>query len=347
MLNRVTSHKYEKMEDKSMDKQLKTVMRGILLDRYGIDIDQAKCHFSTQNNAFIFPGEPFMIRVSATPKKTRAEILSELMWLDDLKQFKQTVCEPSVSLRGNLLEEFEIDGKTYRASMFRTARGVIKTTTDMKPMYFICCGDLLGAIHHVSTDEREKGFKFMRGTKAADFAELKERVHDKIPAEIMARIDGIEAKVNALSQEIGHYGICHGDFHMNNFFVEENNIWVFDFDGCAYAHYLYDIASFVQACFLRGYGAGRDLRVVMEEDILHYFKIGYTLNKKCEDDFWDNLDLFMLYRTALTYMALCEIDHIGVVDDVQKIKQFFGYLMTQDDIMMAMTNAMKQMGAMI
>ena len=330
-----------------MNEELKSAMRGILLERYGIDIDRAKCCFSTQNYAFIFPGEPFMIRVSATPQKTRAEILSELMWLDDLKQFKQTICEPNVSLQGNLLEEFEINGRTYRASMFRTARGVIKTTTDMKPMYFICCGELLGVIHHVSTDEREKGFRFMRGTKTDDFSALKERVREKVPAEILERINEIEAKVAALPQEIGHYGICHGDFHMNNYFVEENNVWVFDFDGCAYAHYLYDVASFIQACFLRGYGAGRDLREVMENEILHYFKIGYTLNMECDEHFWDNLDVFMMYRTALTYMALCEIDHIGVVDDTQKIKQFFAYLITQDDIMAAMTNAMKHMGAMI
>jgi len=120
-----------------MNEELKKSMREILSERYGVDIDRAKCCFFTQNYAFIFPGEPFMIRVSATPKKTRAEILSELIWLDDLKQFKQTVCEPNLSRRGNLLEEFEVDGHTYRASMFRTARGVLKTTTEITPMFFI------------------------------------------------------------------------------------------------------------------------------------------------------------------------------------------------------------------
>ena len=329
-----------------MNEQLKSAMRDILLERYGIDIQSAQCYFSTQNYAFIFPGEPFMIRVSATPKKTRSEILSELMWLDDLKQFKQTVCEPNISLKGNLLEEFEIDGKTYRASMFRTARGVIKTTTEITPRFFICCGDLLGTIHHVSTDEREKGFHFKRGTKVDDFAAMKDRVKDKIPAEIMEHISAIEARVAALPQDVGRYGLCHGDFHMNNFFVDENNVWVFDFDGCAYAHYLYDIASFIQACFLKGYGAGRDLREVMEKEVLHYFKIGYSLNKECDEHFWDDLELFLQFRTALTYLALCEIDHIGVVADTQKAKRYFEYLVSQEDVLAAMSNAKKQMGSM-
>jgi hypothetical protein len=64
--------KRKEMDD--MNEALQKAMREILMDRYGIDIDRAKCHFSTQNYAFVFPGEPFMIRVSATPKKTRSEI---------------------------------------------------------------------------------------------------------------------------------------------------------------------------------------------------------------------------------------------------------------------------------
>jgi Ser/Thr protein kinase RdoA (MazF antagonist) len=330
-----------------MNEELKQKMKVVLQERYGVDIDKAKCYFSTQNFAFVFPGEPFMIRVSATEKKTRSEIMSELMWVDDLKLFKQTICEPNVSLLGNILEEFEIDGKIYRASMFRTARGVIKETTDMTPMFFICVGDLLGTIHYVSTNERESGLKFKRSSQQEKFSALKERVFDKVPEGIKERILKIEEKVNALPQEIGRYGICHGDFHMNNFFVEENNVWVFDFDGCAYANYLYDVASFVQACFLRGYGAGKDLRKLMNEDMLHYFKIGYNLNMKCPDNFWDDLELFIEYRTALTYMSLLEIDNIGVVDDSNKIKQFFAYIISQDDIMDAMTGAMKNARGLI
>ena len=46
-------------------------------------------------------------------------------------------------------------------------------------------------------------------------------------------------------------------------------------------------------------------------------------------------------------MSQCEIDHIGVVDDTQKCKQFFAYLILQDDIMAAMTNAIKNAKALI
>lgn len=327
-----------------MNEEQKRIMREILLERYGVDIDKAQVHYSTQNYAFIFPEESFMIRVSMTAKKSKSEILSELMWVDDLKSFKQTVCEPNPSLHGRLLEEFEINGITYRASMFRKARGTIKATTNMTPMFFICVGDLLGTIHYVSTNERELGVRYRRKALSEAFEEKRQRAGDKIPQTVQARLTEIVEKVNALPQELGQYGICHGDFHLNNFFVEENNIWLFDFDGCVYANYLYDVASFVQACFLMGFKAGEDCREVLYKEILPYFKIGYELNKECEQEYWADLELFIAYRTAFSYLSLLEIDDCGVVSDLDRIKGFFSFILMQDNVLDAMTKALKGQG---
>ncbi len=328
-----------------MNEELKQKMREVLQERYGVDIEEAVCRYSTQNYAFIFQEKPYMIRVSISPKKTRKEILSELMLVDDLKPFKQTICEPNESLNGFFLEEFEIDGRLYRASMFRTARGNIKLTTEMKPMFFICVGDLLGAIHHVSSNERELGIQYSRKKMSDNFEELRNRVKEHIPPEIEGRILAVQKEVDSLPEELGRYGICHGDFHINNFFVEENNIWLFDFDGCTYANYMYDVASFVQACFLMGYKAGEDCRKVLYEDILPYFKTGYELNKECDGHYWDHLELFLTYRAAIAYMSLLEIDECGVVDNLEHIRRFLGYIISQDNALDAMTTALKRQAA--
>lgn len=322
-----------------MNEELKKQMREILLERYGVDIDEAVFRFSTQNYAFIFPDKPFMIRVSMSPTKTRKEILSELMWVDDLKRVKQTICEPSPSLQGNILEEFEINQTTYRASMFRKARGNMKATTDMNPMFFICAGDLLGTIHHVSTDEREIGMKYGRKILSEDIEAIRKRVWKDVPEEMKGRILEIEEQVHALPQDVGRYGLCHGDFNINNFLVDENNIWLFDFDNCTYADYRYDITSFIQACLLVGYKPGEDCRKVLYEDILPYFKIGYTLNKECSDDYWEHLELFLSYNAMVAYLMLFELKVCGVVDDLDKIRQFFGYIVSQPDILAGLTMA--------
>lgn len=325
-----------------MDEKLLESIKQILNQRYGVDTSVAKVFFSTQNYAFIFPDSPYMIRVSITPRKTRREILSEIMWLDDVKSFAATICEPSPSLMGNMLEEFEIDGVMYRAAMFRTAIGKVKPAIEMDSMFFLCVGELLGKVHKASTSEREIGMNFRRSSLSENFDKLVDLYKGNIPHDILNNIISIRDKVHALPQDIGHYGLCHGDFHLNNFFVDNNNIWLFDFDSCCYADYLYDIAAFIQSCLLFGYRSGDDMKSVIYDDIVHWFRIGYEMNHTMPEAHWAQLESLIEYRSAYTYLALAGIDECGITDDIMKIKQFFSFLLTQEDITNAMTQALKR-----
>ena len=324
-----------------MDEKLMQQMREFLSDYYGVDIQQAVCKYSTQNYAFIFPDKPYMIRVSMTPRKNRREILSELMWVDDLKQFKQTICEPETSLRDKIIEEFVIDGNTYRASMFRTARGNVQATTEITPMFFICVGELLGMIHKVSTDEQKLGMHYQRKSMQEFNSERRAQVWNLLDEEQKKKIDVILDKIDALPKKTGVYGLCHGDFHMDNFFVEANNIWLFDFDSCMYAHYMYDVVTIIVDCLQKGYKRGKDCRKIIEEDIMPYFKIGYCLNKECGEDYWDALELFVNYRIAVIVMALKEIKTCGVRDNLDEVRQFYENIFAADDCIDAMTAALK------
>ncbi|MBD5560711.1 MAG: phosphotransferase, partial [Clostridia bacterium] len=321
-----------------MDEQLKQSIGKYLEDLYGVDINDGVIHFSTQNYAIIFPGSPYMIRISMTPRKSRQEIVSELMWVDDLKQFKQTICEPNISKKGRLLEEFEIDGVTYRTSMFRTARGNVQEVVNFTPMFFVCVGDLLGTIHHVSTEERSLGMHYKRRTQLEQFREQKEVAWDRLSPEIQERVSAVEKAVSELPDTLGTYGLCHGDFHANNFFVEANNVWLFDFDGCCYANYLYDIASFISSSFLQGFGFGRDARTVLEEELLPHFRYGYELNHKLPEELWDLLPLFLAYRVAYTVLMLAMIENYGL-GDIQQMKQYFNDLLLADNILNGITAA--------
>lgn len=325
-----------------MNDNITQQLREKILYHYGEDINNAKVFFSTQNYAFIFPDKPFMIRVSKTAQKSRSEILSELMWLDDLKSYANTVCEPHPSLQDHFLEEFDIEGSHYRASMFRTARGNVKATVEMTPMFFICVGELLGKIHKASTNEREIGMNYKRSSMTDKISALMEKHRGKLSGKLLSNIEQVIAEVDSLPQDIGEYGICHGDFHKANFFVEHNNIWVFDFDSCCYSHYLFDIATFIQDCMLHGYRAGEDMHKVVYEEILPYFMIGYKLNQQCGEGYRDKLELFIKYRTIHTLLALLGITECGIGVDLGHIRDFCSNALTSDDILGAISEMMRQ-----
>lgn len=320
-----------------MNEELKKKLGDFIKDCYGVDIEEAQFHFSTQNYAFIFPGKPYMIRVSMAPTKTRQEILSELLWVDDLKAFKQTICEPSPSLHGRILEECEINGIVYRASMFRTARGTVRRANDLDPMYFICVGDLLGAVHEASADQMKLGIRYKRQDSRDRVQQLLEDAKEKLSAEVFERMREIEASVNAIERTEENFGLCHGDFHSNNFFVEANNIWLFDFDGCHYNHYLYDIGSFLVDCLMNGYLPKKDARECLYEDIMPYFKIGYGLHRNVDESFYEKLELFLSYRALIATTNLVFIEKCGVTDDLDRYKKLFFNMVSAPDLLAVLT----------
>ena len=327
-----------------MEKELQ-VLREELLKCYGLDINKAKCFFSTQNYAFIFPGEPHMIRVSIGSVKTREETMSEVLWVDDLKQFSETVCEPFPSLKKHIVEEFEIDGVHYRAAMFRTARGAVREITDLDAMHFIAVGDLLGRIHAAGADSAKAGISYKRKKwyekQAPSFAYAREN----LPADLMERIDGIYEKVKAVPEDPRWFGMIHGDFHSNNYFVDGNNIWIFDFDECNYGYFMYDIASACITWLMNGYHMEKCRRDALNEDILPYFRTGYELHLKLPEEHWQLLELFIEYRTSIMAVSLSRIRSSGIVSDLEKARQFVIFPLMQENVLDGFDMIMRQAGA--
>jgi len=296
-----------------------------LMQMYGLNIDDARFFYSSTNCAFIFENNPFMIRVSFRNVKERANIISELLWVDDLKQFIETVCEPKPSNNNKLMEELVIDDNVYRICMFRTAKGSVLPIDKLTPLMLICIGELIGKIHSVSENEMDNDFKFNRGLLDGYFEFGKQLAYPKISDELKEWIEEVDAKVRSLDRSSKNFGLCHCDLHLNNFFVDINNVWLFDFDSAQYADYMYDVSTFLIMCLIFGYGHGRDAHKVIHEELLPYLKIGYSLAREVDDSFWDKVDLFIIYRTMNMSMQLCAFDDIGVVNDIVALKQMFAY----------------------
>lgn len=323
------------------------VIRKHLLDCYGLDINEAKCYFSTQNYAFIFPDKPNMIRVSIGKGKSREETLSEVLWVDDLKQFSETVCEPFPSLKNHIIEEFELDGVHYRAAMFRTAKGNVRDISKMDPMYFIAVGDFLGRIHAASADAASQGITYKR-KKWYDKREITiENARKVLSSEMMERIGQIYSRVKEVPEDPRWFGMIHGDFHTNNFFVDGNNIWAFDFDECCYGYFMYDIASALITWLMYGYGMDqkKTRRQALYEDILPYFKIGYGLHLNLPEEHWDTLELFLEDRCCVMALALSQIQKSGILKDLDATRQFVCFPLTQKDILDGFDTILKQAGA--
>ncbi|MEG0615409.1 MAG: hypothetical protein RR540_06590 [Oscillospiraceae bacterium] len=117
----------------------KETLRQGILDRFGRDISTASCTFSSRNYVFIF-GEgcfPAIIRVGTeTPERGVQDVLSELMWMDDLKNDIPNICQPLPSIENRMVERIAVGEKVYLLTMFRKANGAIFPDTQWTADYF-------------------------------------------------------------------------------------------------------------------------------------------------------------------------------------------------------------------
>jgi len=299
-----------------------------LLEKYSLDIANAKCNFSTRNYAFVFTMDycSVVIRVSPANLRTREEVMSEFMWVDDLKRFHTTVCQPYASAKNKAIEEFEVDGNPYRATLFRRAEGKILTYGDWNNQYFYNVGVSLGKLHKASADGYAQGFRYRRRQwheKATfDFNSFQYAFTD----EIIDIMNETKTKVMSMPKTLQTFGMIHGDYWPGNYFVSGDDIWVFDFDDCGYGYFMFDIVTsisqWIQEPKFMPHIKRRDL--LYDSGMLDSFKRGYLENYSLPNEAWKDLELFLKlrYMEQLTIM-------IPAFDD--RLREIIGFDMVELD----------------
>lgn len=292
-----------------MDEELFEKMSEFVKVLYGLNLNKAKMTYTVNNYLFQFEDLEEVIRINKKNHLTRSENLAEAYFVDDLKLFVDTICEPSPSKNGHLVEQMQIGNVTYFITKHRKAKGKVVPGKEIGPMYFLCCGEILGAIHKVSTAQRIEGIKYKRPNIIESLRELRENNKKLIPTYIDDQIGHMFANVCLSTTEVGRYGLCHGLFERASFFKDSNNIWLYDFDDCVYANYLLDVANYVLDVMIAGYKMPDcDAKKIIDLEILPFFKMGYLLNKKVPTNFFNDFETYLKVAAFRKYLIFKNAD---------------------------------------
>jgi len=251
-------------------------------------------------------GQPYILRISHSlhlpPNRTRGE----MDFLLYLAENGLSVPRPHPSRHGNLVEVIEvtanevIPGITYFSAVtYDKASGSRPAKEDWNPKLFRAMGCYMGRLHNLSKKYQPGDPAFRRHEwyeDEEDYADLYLPPSESIVSEKFKRL---VTYLKSLPRDPESYGLIHIDFHSGNFFIDKSlgeecpHITLFDWDDCAYAPFVYDIAmaifyaiphhcdtpadidnarTFYQN-FLQGYGEENDLDRKWLKEIPHFLKL--------------------------------------------------------------------------
>jgi Ser/Thr protein kinase RdoA (MazF antagonist) len=241
--------------------------------------------------------------VSHSLHRTSNAIQGELEWLNYLVDGGVPAARAVLSVQGNLVEPIPVaDGSHFTAVSFEWARGDHATREEMRGGLPVKIGQIMGRMHALTKHFEPSEPHYKRHDWYDDSAGF---VEEHLPASETVIIDKYAQLIDylgALFQDREGYGLIHVDMHAGNFFVDDGQITLFDFDDCQYAWFIYDIAM---ALF---YAISHDC--VSEEDVawadrfLREFLEGYRCENTIADVWLDEIPHFLKLREIDLYAAI-------------------------------------------
>lgn len=247
-------------------------------------------------------GIPFVLRLTHSSHRTKDQIESELDWLNFLSDHKVNVCRALPSINGNYVEPLVSEDTFFFVCLFKKASGKNIRTDDFNDTLFYKWGKLVGKMNHATKNYQKPDHISKR--PEWDEGELI-LIEKYVPADDKAVIEKGKAlfqQIQQLEKNPDSYGLIHSDVHSGNFFVENGEIELFDFDDCSYHWFASDIAiPIYYAVWFKMAFESKEERSAFAQNFATQFLKGYY-KENYIDPYWiKQLPLFFKLRDLTLY----------------------------------------------
>lgn len=186
-----------------------------------------------------------VIRISKERYRTESQTKAELDWVNYLAKQNISVCRPVPTENGQTFLSCVIEGVHYIVSSFEHAPGLAALRQDADEVVFEKLGALNGKMHQTAKSFATTGHPLDRlmchesRLLNEDFLEFKQSITPKFRDSILDMI----SELNEGRRTPESFGLTHGDINFVNFYQDNGELWIYDFDNCEYGYHLQDLAT--------------------------------------------------------------------------------------------------------
>jgi Ser/Thr protein kinase RdoA (MazF antagonist) len=183
------------------------------------------------------------VRMTEPDHRSLSQLGSELDWMFYLQGKGINFAHPIKSKDGQLVEEVSDGDERFFVSVFKCAPGfAIKEVAEFTDSILMNWGRLLGQLHLATADYTPLDSIAPRPAwnEERNYHIIKEGCLLGDP--LFESYQKLDAFLNGREINRHNYGLIHADIHHGNFFVQDDQLTLFDFDDCHYHWFMYDVA---------------------------------------------------------------------------------------------------------
>lgn len=188
--------------------------------------------------------QAFILRVAKFTQKTKEHTEFELQWLDYLGEKSDNIAKPIKSANNNLYEVINTENQSYIICLFERADGKNPDSSipeEFNERLFFNLGAVMGDLHRLTA---KYSGNIVKPEFEWDNDAYSWRGDNKILDEDVSRCEKrLLSEIHNLPTTQDGYGIVNYDIHIDNFFVKNDKIKIFDFYDCQFNWYAADIGS--------------------------------------------------------------------------------------------------------
>ncbi len=143
-----------------------------------------------------------------------------------------------------------------------------------------------------------------------------ERYLPKTKYKIIEEINELKNIFMSYEKTKESYGLIHSDIHAGNFFVNNNDIFLYDFDDSCYHWYIYDIATIIYS-YVSGLKDNED-KIFYGKNFVHNFLESYFSINNLDKKWLNILSELIRFRDLLIYDFLYKKWDINNLNERQK-----------------------------
>ncbi|MDD3191559.1 MAG: phosphotransferase [Bacilli bacterium] len=298
-----------------MDKRIKNLFNQSILDEaatcFGINSSQLTDIGGFENYIYQYTKNDtdYILRISHSYHRSHDMVESELDFVAFLANNHAPVSIPIPSQNNRLVERIIAqDGSYFTVTSYVKASGNPPKRSDGNEKLFYEYGKTIGTFHRLTKEYQPKDSIVERFTWDED--PLLVHMSEFLPPDdqiINQKYLTLRKRLNKLNKTKQNYGLIHTDVHMGNFFVDDNQLCVFDFDDCAYQWFISDIAIVL---FYYLVNVNEEEQAEKGKSLMVPFLEGYFTENSLSKKEFQYFDLFLKLREIVLYAVLFQDNEI-------------------------------------